>query len=277
MSEVTNNAVAEKKLTKKDLRKVFFLWETVTEVCLSYERLMSLGFCHSMTPVINRLYTSKEDRAAALKRHLVFFNTENNWGAFIPGLVCSMEEDMANGKPITPEMINNVKIGLMGPLAGIGDTITQGLIKVILLAVLVNSTIQGNYAGPVIFAVLYATYILGVGAFMFNKGYYVGKSVLAKITDKTVVHKITDCLSLLGMTIAGAMIFTNVSISTPFVLTINGSEIIINEILEQILPNLLGATATLSVFACLKKGIKVSKIIIGIFIVGFLLSLIGIL
>ena len=106
--------MSEKKLTKSDLIKTFLLWETQTEVCLSYERLMSLGFCISMSPVIKRLYDTKEERAEAMKRHLVFFNTENNWGAFIPGIVASMEEDRANGAPITDDLINNVKIGLMG-------------------------------------------------------------------------------------------------------------------------------------------------------------------
>ena len=92
MSDSTkSDVVKKKKLTKRDLMRVFLLWETTSESCLSYERLMSLGFCHAMVPVINRLYDTKEERAEALKRHLVFFNTENNWGAFIPGMICYME------------------------------------------------------------------------------------------------------------------------------------------------------------------------------------------
>ncbi len=87
-AEMVNTSNNEKHLTKKDLIKTFILWETMTETCLSYERLMSLGFCHAMTPVINRLYSDdKEERIKALRRHMLFFNTENNWGAFIPGLV----------------------------------------------------------------------------------------------------------------------------------------------------------------------------------------------
>lgn len=70
----------EKRLRRSDLLRCFLIWETTSESCLSYERLMSLGFCHAMTPIINRLYKTKEERAAALKRHMVFFNTENNWG-----------------------------------------------------------------------------------------------------------------------------------------------------------------------------------------------------
>ena len=151
--------VNKKKLTKSDLIKTFLLWETQTEVCLSYERLMSLGFCISMSPVINRLYDTKEERAAAMKRHMVFFNTENNWGAFIPGIVASMEEDRANGMPITDDLINNIKIGLMGPLAGVGDTVTQGLVKVVLLAITVNMALDGYTFAPILFFLLYTTFV----------------------------------------------------------------------------------------------------------------------
>lgn len=277
----TENTVVEQKqevhLTKKDLRHVFILWELVTEVCLSYERLMSLGFCMSMVPVINKLYKTKEERAEAMKRHLVFFNTENNWGAFIPGLVCSLEEDRANGKPVTDELINNIKIGLMGPLAGIGDTVTQGLVKVILLSVTVNMAIDGNVFAPLIYAVLYTIYLLGIGIFMFRQGYYVGKNVLSKVTDRTVVQKITETLGVVGMTVAGAMVYTHVSIASPATWTINGSEIVLNDVLEGILPNFLGVVATMLVFWRLRKGESVYKIVLWLIVAGFVLSLLHLL
>lgn len=267
----------EKKLTKSDLRKVFFLWETGTETCLSYERLMSLGFCVSMAPVINRLYDTKEERAEAMKRHMVFFNTENNWGAFIPGIVCSMEEDRANGKPVSDELINGVKIGLMGPLAGIGDTVTQGLVKVVLLAITVNMALAGNSFAPVIYFVAYLAYILGVGYFTFTQGYRVGKSILDKITDSAIIQKVTECLSVVGMMIAGSMICTNVEIITPLVIETNGSEVVINDIVSSIAPNLLGVVATVGVFMALRKGVSVFKIVIAFVIIGLICSLVGIL
>ncbi len=265
--------VQQKKLTKGDLIKTFLLWETQTEVCLSYERLMSLGFCISMSPVINRLYDTKEERAEAMKRHLVFFNTENNWGAFIPGIVASMEEDRANGLPITDELINNIKIGLMGPLAGIGDTITQGLVKVVLLAITVNMALDGYYFAPIVYFLLYGAYILLTGYFTFTQGYSVGKKVLDKITDPNILHKLTDCLGLVGMTIAGAMIINNVTIETSLVV----KEVEIQSLLNDIAPNLLGVIATLGIFHFLRKGTPVWKIIIALFVIGFACYFLGVL
>ena len=277
---MSENAVmtSEKKLTKQDLVRTFILWETMTECCLSYERLMSLGFCHSMVPVINRLYgDDKEKRIEALRRHMLFFNTENNWGAFNPGLVCSMEEDLANGGNVDEDMIKTVKVGLMGPLAGIGDTITQGLVKTVSLAIAVDMTLKGSPLGPIVFILLYGAYLLAMGIFTFKQGYKVGRSVLSKITDKKIMAKITDLLSIVGLTIAGAMIANNVSITTPLQFTVSGSEVVIQELLDAILPCMLPAVAVLTVFSQLQKGVTVFKIMIAMFIVAIVCSLVGIL
>ena len=277
---MSENAVmtSEKKLTKQDLVRTFILWETMTECCLSYERLMSLGFCHSMVPVINRLYgDDKEKRIEALRRHMLLFNTENNWGAFLPGLVCSMEEDLANGGNVDEDMIKTVKVGLMGPLAGIGDTITQGLVKTVSLAIAVDMTLKGSPLGPIVFILLYGAYLLAMGIFTFKQGYKVGRSVLSKITDKKIMAKITDLLSIVGLTIAGAMIANNVSITTPLQFTVSGSEVVIQELLDAILPCMLPAVAVLTVFSQLQKGVTVFKIMIAMFIVAIVCSLVGIL
>ena len=277
-AEMVNTPNNEKHLTKKDLIKTFILWETMTETCLSYERLMSLGFCHAMTPVINRLYSDdKEERVKALRRHMLFFNTENNWGAFIPGLVASMEEDYANGGNVSEDMIKTIKVGLMGPLAGIGDTVTQGLVKTVTLAIAVDMTLKGSAIGPWIFVFLYTLYLLLMGIFTFNQGYKVGRSVLNKITDKKIMNKITDLLSIIGLTIAGAMVANNVSISTPLVLTFADSTVIFQDLLNAIMPSMLSVVAVGGVFAFLKKGTSVFKIMIAMFIIAVACSLIGIL
>lgn len=277
MSEVANE-MKTKKLTKNDLVRSFIIWELTSESCLSYERLMSMGFCHAMTPIINRLYADdKEERIKALRRHMMFFNTENNWGAFIPGLVASMEEDMANGGNIDEDMIKNIKVGLMGPLAGIGDTITQGLIKTVALAIGVDMTLKGSALGPIVFMVLYGVYLMAMGIFTFSKGYTLGRSVLSKITDKKVMNKITDILSIIGLTIAGAMVANNVNITTPLQFTVSDSTIIIQDLFNSILPGLLSVVAVAGVFLCLRKNISVFKIMLIMFAIAVVGSLIGIL
>ena len=278
MSDSTKSEVVKKKkLTKRDLMRVFLLWETTSECCLSYERLMSLGFCHAMVPVINRLYDTKEERAEALKRHLVFFNTENNWGAFIPGMICSMEEDHANGGAVSGEAINAIKIGLMGPLAGIGDTITQGLVKTIALAVGVDLATGGKLAGPIVYALIYGIYLIVLGFTTFTQGYNLGQKVLTKITDKSVMKKLTNSLSILGLVIAGAMTVNNVKITTPLKIVAGSSKIVVQDLLNSILPGMLSVLAVVICFVLLRKNVSVFKIMIGLFVVAMLCSFIGVL
>ncbi|MBC6342365.1 PTS system mannose/fructose/sorbose family transporter subunit IID [Lactobacillus kimbladii] len=278
MSDSTKSElVKKKKLTKRDLMRVFLLWETTSECCLSYERLMSLGFCHAMVPVINRLYDTKEERAEALKRHLVFFNTENNWGAFIPGMICSMEEDHANGGAVSGEAINAIKIGLMGPLAGIGDTITQGLVKTIALAVGVDLATGGKLAGPIVYALIYGIYLIVLGFTTFTQGYNLGQKVLTKITDKSVMKKLTNSLSILGLVIAGAMTVNNVKITTPLKIVAGSSKIVVQDLLNSILPGMLSVIAVVICFVLLRKNVSVFKIMIGLFVIAMLCSFIGVL
>ena len=130
----TPNVDTRVRLTRGDVLKSWLLWLFFSSSGYNYERLMATGMAQTMTPAIRRLYHKPEDIKAALKRHLIFFNTENQWGACIPGIMMAMEEERANGADIDDEAINSVKIGLMGPLAGIGDTIDQGAWVPILLA-----------------------------------------------------------------------------------------------------------------------------------------------
>jgi len=111
----------EKKLTKKDIARVWRRWVFFAQSNYSYERLQGPGFLYAMSPVIRKLYKDdKEEYIAACKRHMEFFNTEPYLGVAIHGMVVAMEEQRANGIPITDEAINGIKTGLMGPIAGVG-------------------------------------------------------------------------------------------------------------------------------------------------------------
>lgn len=116
----------EKKLTNNDLNKMFVRsWFLLGS--FNFERMQSIGFCVTLIPAIKRLYSKKEDQKEALKRHLEFFNTQPFISAPIMGVTAAMEEQKANGQPIDNATISGVKVGLMGPLAGVGDPIFGGL------------------------------------------------------------------------------------------------------------------------------------------------------
>jgi PTS system mannose-specific IID component len=146
-----------------------------------------------MTPIIRRLYRTDDEIRAALKRHLVFFKTEPNFGNIVHGT--AMEERRANGAAIDDDGINSVKSGLMGPLAGIGDTLSQSTITPILLALVIGiaggtvtgsavptlSGATGNPLGAIIYMVLVSVVIVAIGYTAWMAGYARGRSLVIDI------------------------------------------------------------------------------------------------
>jgi PTS system mannose-specific IID component len=266
-----------KKLTKWDIIKSFFLWLTFSHACYNYERLQASAFAHAMAPIIKKLYDTKEEIAQGLKRHLVFFNTEPNVGAIIHGIVIAMEEERANDAPITDEAINSVKTGLMGPMAGIGDTITQGTITPILLAFGIGLAVEGNLIGPILYVILIAAAIIGIAYFMWMQGYRLGRKAVEQLLESNMFNNIITAAGVLGCTVIGALTGKFVNLSTKLTLSVGEAQINVQaDIFDKIMPKLLPLLLTLGVFWLVKKGKNPITIMLYIVAFGVIGSAIGV-
>ncbi|HBV56617.1 MAG TPA: PTS mannose family transporter subunit IID, partial [Weissella confusa] len=167
MSELVKNEV---HLTKKELRatwwRSFFL-----QGSWNYERIQNVGWAFAMIPAIKKLYSSKEDRAAALKRYLEFFNTHPYVASPILGVEMALEEQRANGADIDDETIQGVKVGMMGPLAGVGDPIWWGTVRPVLGAFAAGMAQGGSIMGPIIFFVVWNVLRMGFLWYTQDLGY----------------------------------------------------------------------------------------------------------
>ncbi|MEA5027214.1 MAG: PTS system mannose/fructose/sorbose family transporter subunit IID [Erysipelotrichaceae bacterium] len=267
-----------KQLTKNDLTKTWFTWVCWGQICYNWERLMGLGFCHTMTTAIQRLYGDNEElKREALVRHMAYYNTENTWGSIIPGIVCSLEESRANGEKIDTETISNLKTALMGPLAGIGDTVTQSLVKVILLGIGIDMAIQGNAFGPILFVLAFSAYALIVSYFCFINGYRLGKASVVQILSGGLVKNVTESLGAVGMIVLGALIAKNIGISSPLVFNFGQMTVTVQTLLDSIMPKLLPMVLFISTYQLLKKGQKPTTVMIYLMLAATVLSLLGIL
>ena len=277
-SEVADAASGKRKLSKRALRRSWFDWQCWGQVCYNYERMMGLGFCHCMVPVLTELYgDDKEAIAAGLKRHLSYFNTENNWGSIIPGITAAMEEERANGADIDDDMENNLKTALMGPMAGIGDSVTQSLVKVVLLSIAIGLASQGSALGPVLLVVLFSAYALGVGYFCYMSGYRFGKSAVTKLLAGGLVKQLTEGLGAMGMMVIGCLVATVIPITSPLTFTLASGTIEIQAILDTILPKLLPLVAFACTYGAIKRGVKPTTVIVAMFAIAAVLSLTGVL
>lgn len=265
------------KLRKIDLIK-HWLGGYSQETCYNYERLQALGSTQAIIPVIKRLYKTKEERAKALKKYMVFFNTEPSFiGTIIPGISASMEEQAANGVDVTEDDINSLRTGLMGPMAGIGDTVSQGIVYPILAGIACSLALAGNLAGPILFEVCYKVIMLTCGYTMYMVGYKKGKSAILGLLRAGTLNRVTEIFSIVGLMVIGSMAATRVTIVTPIAFTVGEVGINLQKVLDSLLPSMLPLLAVLAVWKLLAKGKSPTYVIAVLFVVGIVCSLLGLL
>lgn len=278
--KVQENAVSaepKKKLSKKTLIKTW-LWTTSTEACYNYERLQALGIANLMITPIRELYQTKAEQVRELKKYMVFYNSEVfTIGPIINGITCSMEEAKANGENITEKDINSVRTGLMGPVAGIGDTVMQGILFPILFGIGCSMALDGSYLGPIFATVVFELLIFGCGYFMFMTGYKQGKTSLLKILKNGTVDKIINAFSIVGLMVVGSMAATRVTVNTPLAVKVGQGVTKLQSVLDSLAPGLIPLGITMLVWWMLRKKVNTLVIIIAIFILGILGYYTGIL
>ena len=202
------------QLSKSDRQKVWWR-STFLQGSWNYERMQNLGWAYSLIPAIKKLYTKKEDQAAALERHMEFFNTHPYVAAPIIGVTLALEEERANGAAIDDAAIQGVKIGMMGPLAGIGDPVFWFTVRPILGALGASLAVSGNILGPLIFFIAWNAIRMAFLWYTQELGYKAG-SEITKDMSGGILQDITKGASILGMFILAVLVERWVSIKFIF-------------------------------------------------------------
>jgi mannose/fructose/N-acetylgalactosamine-specific phosphotransferase system component IID len=247
----TTEMTAGPKLDRSDVQRAFWLWTFFSHANYNYERLQGTAFAQAMTPIIRKLYRDPEEIKAALRRHLVFFNTEPNVGGIIHGAVIAMEEQRANGADIDDDAINSVKSGLMGPMAGIGDAIDQGTITPILLSIGIGLAAAGNALGPVLYFVLEIGIMTGLAYFMWMQGYDRGREGVTAILRSGLLDRVLSGAGVLGNMVMGALTFqfVNIYLTLSWHIDVGGGKSnlfdVQRDLLNAIMPGLLPLAFTL--------------------------------
>ncbi|EUJ16651.1 PTS system mannose/fructose/sorbose family transporter subunit IID [Listeria aquatica] len=204
--------MAEEKieLTKRDRLKV--AWRsTFIQGSWNYERMQNGGWAFSMIPAIKKLYKSKEDRSAALKRHLEFFNTHPYIASPILGVTLALEEDRAKGAPVDDVAIQGVKVGMMGPLAGVGDPVFWFTVRPMLGALGASLAMSGNILGPIIFFLAWNIIRWGFMWYTQEFAYKAGSKITEDLSGG-LLQNITKGASILGMFVLAGLVERWVSI-----------------------------------------------------------------
>ena len=198
-------------LTKRDRLSIAWRHQFL-QGSWNYERMQNGGWCYSIIPAIKKLYKDKDDQIAALKRHMEFYNTHPYVSAPVMGVTLALEEDRANGAPVDDVAIQGVKVGMMGPLAGVGDPVFWFTLRPILGALGASFALSGSSIGPLLF--FFAWNIIRMAFLWYTQefGYHVGTSITKDLSGG-LMGKITEGASILGMFIIGSLVQRWVSIS----------------------------------------------------------------
>lgn len=270
----------QKKLTKKEISKAFWIYQLGCELSNSYERLQSLIFCASMIPAIKKLYAdNEEEQREALKRHLAFFNTEGTIGASIQGISLAMEEERANGADIGDSAITSIKTGLMGPLAGIGDSIVWAAIMPLIISIFIPIAKNGSIMGGLGPLVIYTVLTMYISWGLINKSYTLGRNSIMALLKDGKIKQVIYGANVLGMMMMGALSASYVNIASPMKFHVSGgATIVVQDILDQIMRGILPLTAVFLIyFYMVKKGPRYGIIIGTIVAVSIIGSFLGLL
>ena len=298
------------KITLSKRERFSVAWRsTFLQGSWNYERMQNGGFVFAMIPAIKKLYSTKEEQSAALKRHLEFFNTHPYVASPVIGVTLALEEDRANGTEVDNAAIQGVKVGMMGPLAGVGDPVFWFTVRPILGALGASLAMSGNILGPILFFVLWNVIRWAFMWYTQEFGYKVGTKITEDLSGG-LLQKITKGASILGMFVLGSLVQRWVNIRfTPVVSRVqlsegayidwdklpNGGEGIrqaleqyssglslspeqittLQHNLDSLIPGLVPVLLTLLCMWLLKKNVSPIIIILALFVIGVVGHVIG--
>lgn len=271
-----------KLLDSKDIkrtawRNIFFMQATQ-----NFERMMGLAFCHIIVPILDKLYKNNpEEHKKALQRHMQFYNTESQFGAVIPGIVVAMEEARASGEEVSEELIVSTKNALMGPFAGIGDSLLIGTYQPILLSIAMSLCLtDGNPVGPLFFCFIWLVTVVAWQYITFMKGYELGiDAANSFFNNKALTDKLTTGMNILGLMVIGGVASTTVKASIAYKFVSGEMEIALQEqIFDKIMPALLPLIVTLIAWYLIdKKNWSSIKVILAIVVFAGIMVAFGIM
>ncbi|MCA2389754.1 MULTISPECIES: PTS system mannose/fructose/sorbose family transporter subunit IID [Lactococcus] len=300
MSE--NKVTLDKKIRRSVMWRSMFL-----QGSWNYERMQNGGWAYSLIPALKKLYPSGEEAKEALKRHLEFFNTHPYVAAPIIGVTLALEEERANGADIDDAAIQGVKVGMMGPLAGIGDPVFWFTVRPIVGAIAASLATGGSIIAPLFFFIVWNAIRIAFLWYTQEFGYKSG-SAITKDLGGGLLQTVTKGASILGMFVLGVLIqrWVTINFNGPNAVvskiplqkgayvefpkgSVSGTQLhdILGQVgnklsldptkvtylqdnLNQLIPGLAGLLITFLCMWLLKKKVSPIVIIFGLFIVGIL-------
>lgn len=275
---MTEEEKSQQILTKKDINNAWRTWWLYAEVQSNNVVFQGLSHMLSLMDSLRKLYPDDDDYREALKRNSQFYNTEGTIGAVVNGMTLSMEEERATGENVPDEVMYSMRTALMGPMAGIGDSLVWGTCKTISLSIATTFALSGNLlAVPVALMFPLVTYL--IGRWLYGLGYDLGRTAVMNMLKSGIMDKIIMACGMLGLMVMGALSAENVAleIATEFTLENAADPISIQGMIDAVAPGLLPLAVIGLVYLYLKKhNNKYGLLILAIIALSIVASFFGI-
>lgn len=274
--KLTNN------LSREDKKMINSIcWRSLNAHCSrvgGQARQMAIGFLWQIMPALNRYYKDQpEKKKEALYRHVQFCNVSNAIYPFLAGLVASMEKENSEVDDFDTSSIVAIKAALMGPLAGIGDSLLFSVVRVIAAGIGISFALQGSILGPILFFLIYNGCTMALRFSLGYVGFISGSSFITNMYQNGTLKILTKCAGILGLIMGGAMTASTVKFTTAISISIPGGEAVA---LQSSLDTLfLGLVPLLLTFGCKKlldKNVNINWIMVGIFVLSLMMAVVHI-
>ena len=271
---------AERRLTKKDLWRTFIYSQAFVSG-FNYEKQEAPGTVFTMIPVVEKVYEKEEEKIEAYRRHTELFLTEARLSHLVLGITAAMEERNAIDKDIDPDSINAIKTALMGPMAGIGDSLYHGTLRPIAAGLAVSLITASGYTS-VAGAVLFFLIMAGVGQALrflgIFKGYEKGVELVAQIQTSGLMQKLTYLAGIAACVVIGGFTSNLVALSLPFSYTAGETVVSIQATLDSMMPGMLPLLLTLLCYWLIdKKKVNPVLLMVIVMLVGVIGYALGII
>ena len=268
------------KLSEQALKKAASRHNWTLQWCWNYERMQASGFAYSMVPIMQELYDNNDEVCENLERHMQFYNCHPGGSAVIMGASVALEEGYET------EMSDSIKVALMGPLAGIGDTIQAVLVKPIAYIIAASLANEGSFLSlPVIILPLLALFIARWP--LFKWGYNRSVAILEDIEGNSDFNTLRKAAQILGLTVVGGFVPSMIGLTLKYtyskVLTdaTTGEAITktvaLQDTLDGILPKMLPILLVGFCYWLIKKKVTPVKVILIVAVLAFALGALGII
>lgn len=272
-SSCWNNQKVEKVIDKSLLNKMA-LRSVLLQASFNYERMQSAGWLYSILPGLKKIHKDKNDLSKSMTSHMEFFNTHPFLVTLIMGVIISMEEAKED-----VDTIRGIRVGMMGPLGGIGDALFWLTALPISAAIGVSFSLQGNILGPIVFLVIFNLIHFGLRFGLMHYGYKLGIRSISLLKENTKL--ITRTTTVIGLIVVGALIASYIGMSVQWVPVVGDTPIEIQTVLDSILPKLLPMLYTWFVYYFIKVKNKSPlfmvfvTLLVGLIFVGLPMLLFG--